>query len=48
MDLIEQWGTGIQRIINRAKEYELPKPEFREISVILFVLIYIEKPIKSR
>ena len=24
MDLIEQWGTGIQRIINRAKEYDLP------------------------
>ena len=40
MDLIEQWGTGIQRIINRAKEYELPKPEFREIGNTFRVNLY--------
>ena len=54
MDLIEQWGTGIQRIINRAKEYELPKPEFREIGNTFRVNLYrkvdkkpIKKPIKE-
>ena len=54
MDLIEQWGTGIQRIINRAKEYDLPKPEFREIGNTFRVNLYrkadkkpIKKPIKA-
>ena len=50
MDLIEQWGTGIQRIINRAKEYELPKPEFREIGNTFRVNLYRKadkKPIKA-
>lgn len=54
MDLIEQWGTGIQRIINRAKEYELPKPEFREIGNTFRVNLYrkadkklIKEPIKA-
>lgn len=50
MDLIEQWGTGIQRIINRAKEYELPKPEFREIGNTFRVNLYRKadkKPIKE-
>lgn len=50
MDLIEQWETGIQRIINRAKEYELPKPEFREIGNTFRVNLYRKadkKPIKE-
>lgn len=50
MDLIEQWRTGIQRIINRAKEYELPKSEFREIGNTFRVNLYRkadEKPIKA-
>ena len=54
MDLIEQWGTGIQRIINRAKEYDLPKPEFREIGNTFRVNLYrkadkklIKEPIKE-
>ena len=54
MDLIEQWGTGIQRIINRAKEYDLPKPEFKEIGNTFRVNLYrkvdkkpIKKPIKE-
>lgn len=50
MDLIEQWETGIQRIINRAKEYELPKPEFREIGNTFRVNLYRKadkKPIKT-
>ena len=54
MDLIEQWGTGIQRIINRAKEYDLPKPEFKEIGNTFRVNLYrkadkklIKEPIKE-
>lgn len=31
MELIEEWGTGIRRIIKRAAEYGLPTPEFMEI-----------------
>lgn len=51
MDLIEQWETGIQRIINRAKEYGLPKPEFMEIGETFRVNLYRKKadkkPIKT-
>ena len=31
MEIIEEWGTGIRRILNRAKEYGLPEPQFMEI-----------------
>lgn len=31
MEIIESWGTGIRRIMNRAKEFGLPEPEFLEI-----------------
>ena len=47
MDLIEQWGTGIQRIINRAKEYGLPKPEFMEIGETFRVNLYRKKADKK-
>ena len=47
MDLIEQWGTGIQRIISRAKEYGLPKPEFREIGETFRVNLYRKKADKK-
>lgn len=30
MGIVEAWGTGIQRILKRAQEYQLPKPEFIE------------------
>lgn len=29
MGLVESWGTGIKRIINAAKDYGLPSPEFQ-------------------
>ena len=31
MKIIEEWGTGISRIISGCKEYGLPEPEFVEI-----------------
>ena len=30
MHIVEAWGTGIPRIINRCKEYDLPNPAFEE------------------
>ena len=30
MRIVEAWGTGIPRIINRCKEYGLPEPVFEE------------------
>ena len=30
MHIVEAWGTGIPRIINRCKEYDLPAPAFEK------------------
>ena len=30
MRIVEAWGTGMPRIINRCKEYGLPEPAFEE------------------
>ncbi len=40
MELIEEWGTGIRRILKRAEEYELPTPEFMEIGDTFRVNLY--------
>lgn len=40
MEIIEEWGTGIRRIIKRAEEYGLPKPEFLEIGDTFRVNLY--------
>ncbi|MDO5432953.1 MAG: ATP-binding protein [Eubacterium sp.] len=40
MELIEEWGTGIRRILKRAEEYNLPKPEFLEIGDSFRVNLY--------
>lgn len=50
MELIEEWGTGIRRILKRAEEYNLPKPEFLEIGDSFRVNLYRtadKKPIKK-
>lgn len=40
MHIVETWGTGIPRIINRCNEYGLPEPVFEEFGngfkVVLF------------
>ena len=47
MEIIESWGTGIQRILNRTQEYGLPEPRFQEIGDTFRVdLFKREKPIK--
>ena len=38
--LVEAWGTGLQRIQNAAKEYELPEPEFIEMPESFRVNLY--------
>lgn len=50
MEIVESWGTGIRRIVNRAEEYGLPIPEFREIGETFRVNLYrkiTKKPIKK-
>ncbi len=50
MELIEEWGTGIRRILKRAREYGLREPEFLEIGDMFRVNLYRlngEKPIKK-
>lgn len=50
MELIEEWGTGIRRILKRAEEYGLPEPEFLEIGDTFRVNLYRKeekKPIKK-
>ena len=40
MGLIEAWGTGIQRIQELAKEYNLPAPEFIDLPESFQVNLY--------
>lgn len=50
MQLIEEWGTGIRRILKRAEEYGLREPEFLEIEDTFRVNLYRQdrqKPIKK-
>ena len=35
--LIEQWGTGINRIIELCEEYNLPEPEFEDVGTSFIV-----------
>ncbi len=40
MEIIEEWATGIRRIMNRAKEYGLREPQFLEIGNTFRVNLY--------
>ena len=40
MHIVEAWGTGIPRIINRCKEYGLPEPVFEEFGNGFKVTMY--------
>jgi len=48
MEIVESWGTGIRRIVNRAKEYGLPSPKFQEVGEIFRVNLYRKADRKSR
>ncbi len=45
--LVEAWGTGLQRIQNAAKEYDLPEPEFVEMPESFRVNLY-RKPLSMQ
>lgn len=47
MKIIEQWGTGIPRIIEICKEYELQEPEFIEIGMDFRVNLYRKQMVDS-
>ena len=44
MGLIEAWGTGIRRIMEEARAYNLPKPQFIEMPEMFRVNLY-RKPL---
>ena len=46
MEIVESWGTGIKRIVNRAKEYGLPEPEFLEIGDTFRVNLFRKTALK--
>ena len=47
MGLIEAWGTGIQRIQELAKEYDLPAPEFIDLPESFQVNLYRRSALAS-
>lgn len=47
MGLIEAWGTGIQRIQELAKEYNLPAPEFIDLPESFQVNLYRRSALAS-
>ena len=40
MNLIEGWGTGIPRLLQEMKEYDLPEPEFIDMEIALRINLY--------
>ena len=40
MGLVEAWGSGIKRIFNAAKEYDLPEPKFQEFDYMFRVELF--------
>ena len=40
MGLVEAWGSGIKRIFNVAKEYDLPEPKFQEFDNMFRVELF--------
>jgi len=43
LHLIEQWGTGVRRIFEEAKELGLPEPKIEEIGMRLRFTVYLAK-----
>jgi len=43
LHLIEQWGTGVHRIFEEAKELSLPEPKIEEIGMRLRFTIYLSQ-----
>ncbi len=43
LHLIEQWGTGVRRIFEEAKELGLPEPKIEEIGMRLRFTVYLRQ-----
>ena len=43
MNIIEGWGTGIQRIFKQCQDWELPKPSIEELGTCFRLIIYRKK-----
>ncbi len=43
MDLVEQWGSGLQKIIKACVKRELKNPKFEEMSLQFRVTLYSEE-----
>ncbi len=41
LDLIEQWGSGFRRILEEAKEQNLPEPKIEEIGMRVRFTVYL-------
>ena len=41
INLIEQWGTGVRRIFNEAKELGLPEPKIEEVGMRVRFTVYL-------
>ena len=48
LGLIEQWGSGIQRILSSCKEAGFAEPKFEEIGTHFRVTLYTEQMIKPK
>ena len=44
LDLVEQWGTGVRRIFEEARELKLPEPKIEEVGMRLRFTVYLSKP----
>lgn len=47
LNLIEQWGSGIRRIIKEAEALGLPELQIREIGMRMRVAVFLAEPIPS-
>lgn len=48
LGLIEQWGSGIQRILSSCKEAGFPEPKFEEIGTHFRVTLFTEQLLKPK
>ena len=44
MGFVEAWGSGIKRILNAAKEYDLPEPKIQEFDNMFRVELFRKTP----
>ncbi len=44
--LIEQWGTGVRRIFEEAKELGLPEPKIEEVGMRVRFTVFLAEPVK--